>query len=104
MKVNKILETMDYGTAPESSTVALKWIEERGADFRLFINGVFVKPSGRKSFATHNPANDELLAKLYQAQSGDVDAAVNAARGAQTDWESMGGSPPLPDRSLCAKV
>jgi aldehyde dehydrogenase (NAD+) len=92
MKVNKILETMDYGTAPESSAAALKWIEERGADFGLFINGAFVKPAGRESFATHNPANNELLAKLCQAQSADVDAAVSAARGAQTDWESMGGS------------
>ena len=92
MKVNKILETMDYGTAPESSAAALKWIEERGADFGLFINGVFVKPAGRESFATHNPANNELLAKLCQAQTADVDAAVSAARGAQAGWESMGGS------------
>jgi aldehyde dehydrogenase (NAD+) len=92
MKVNKILETMDYGTAPESSAAALKWIEERGADFGLFINGAFVKPAGHESFATHNPANNELLAKLCQAQAADVDAAVSAARGAQADWESMGGS------------
>ncbi|MBL6829009.1 MAG: aldehyde dehydrogenase family protein [Puniceicoccaceae bacterium] len=92
MKVTKILETMDYGTAPESSAVALKWIEERGADFGLFINGAFVKPAGRESFATHNPANNELLAKLCQAQTADVDAAVSAARGAQAGWESMGGS------------
>jgi aldehyde dehydrogenase (NAD+) len=92
MKVNKILETMDYGTAPESSVAALKWIEERGADFGLFIDGAFVKPAGRESFATHNPANNELLAKLCQAQTADVDAAVSAARGAQTGWESMGGS------------
>ena len=92
MKVTKILETMDYGTAPESSAVALKWIEERCADFGLFINGAFVKPAGRESFATHNPANNELLAKLCQAQTADVDAAVSAARGAQAGWESMGGS------------
>ena len=92
MKVTKILETMDYGTAPESSAAALKWIEERGADFGLFINGDFVKPAGRESFATHNPANNELLAKLCQAQTADVDAAVSAARGAQAGWESMGGS------------
>ncbi|MCH2073436.1 MAG: aldehyde dehydrogenase family protein [Puniceicoccaceae bacterium] len=92
MKINKILETMDYGTAPEGSAAALKWIEERGADFGLFIDGAFVKPAGRESFATHNPANNELLAKLCQAQTADVDAAVCAARGAQTDWESMGGS------------
>ena len=92
MKVTKILETMDYGTAPESSAAALKWIEERGADFGLFINGAFVKPAGRESFETHNPANNELLAKLCQAQTADVDAAVSAARGAQAGWESMGGA------------
>ncbi|MEC8220184.1 MAG: aldehyde dehydrogenase family protein, partial [Verrucomicrobiota bacterium] len=92
MKVNKIMETMDYGTAPESSAAALKWIEERGADFGLFIDGAFVKPAGRESFATQNPANNELLAKLCQAQTADVDAAVSAARKAQADWESMGGS------------
>jgi len=92
MKVTKILETMDYGTAPESSAAALKWIEERGADFGLFINGAFVKPAGHESFETHNPANNELLAKLCQAQTDDVDAAVSAARGAQASWESMGGA------------
>ncbi len=92
MKVTKILETMDYGTAPESSAAALKWIEERGADFGLFINGAFVKPAGHESFETHNPANNELLAKLCQAQTADVDAAVSAARGAQAGWESMGGA------------
>ena len=92
MKVTKILETMDYGTAPESSAAALKWIEERGADFGLFINGAFVKPAGHESFETHNPANYELLAKLCQAQTADVDAAVSAARGAQAGWESMGGA------------
>ena len=48
MKVNKILETMDYGTAPESSAAPLKWIEERGADFGLFINGAFEVKDGFK--------------------------------------------------------
>ena len=44
MKVKEILETMDYGKAPEDPK-PLEWIEKNGAKFGLYINGesIFLK-------------------------------------------------------------
>ena len=91
MKVTDILETMDYGQAPESPQPALDWVAAHRGDFGLFIDGDFIKPKGRSSFKSHNPANKELLAHLCQAEQVDVDTAVAAARAAQRSWESIGG-------------
>ncbi|MEC8404584.1 MAG: aldehyde dehydrogenase family protein, partial [Verrucomicrobiota bacterium] len=91
MKVTDILETMDYGEAPESPQPALDWVATHQGDFGLFIDGDFIKPKGRASFKSYNPANGELLAHLCQSEQVDVDTAVAAARAAQGSWESIGG-------------
>ncbi len=91
MKVTDILETMDYGKAPEDPKPALEWIEKNGAKFGLFINGESNIPEGRESFETRNPATGELLATICQAQADDVDHAMQSARAAQADWEGIGG-------------
>ena len=83
MKITDILETMDYGEAPESPQPALDWVAANGGDFGLFIDGNFIKPKGRASFNSNNPANNELIAHLCQAEQADVDSAVAAARAAQ---------------------
>ncbi|MBS1744492.1 MAG: aldehyde dehydrogenase family protein [Bacteroidetes bacterium] len=61
--------------APESKSAAK--INER---YDLFINGKFEKPSGKKYFATINPANEEKLADVAEANNADVNKAVTAAR------------------------
>ena len=91
MKVTEILETMDYGKAPEDPKPALEWIEKNGAKFGLYINGESNIPEGRESFETRNPATGELLATICQAQADDVDRAMQSARAAQADWEGIGG-------------
>lgn len=91
MKVKEILETMDYGAAPESPQPALEWIAKHQADFGLFINGDLVKPKDRESIGSKNPATNEFLAAICQAEQADVDEAVNAARSAQPGWEKLGG-------------
>ena len=91
MKVTDILETMDYGKAPEDPKPALEWIEKNGAKFGLYINGESNIPEDRESFETRNPATGELLAKICQAQADDVDRAMQSARAAQADWEGIGG-------------
>ena len=53
-------------------------------EFQNYINGKWVK--GRSKFQTINPANEELLAEIAQAESSDVDAAVNAATEAFKSW------------------
>ena len=92
MKVKEILETMDYGKAPESPEQAKEWIEKHSGKMGLYINGSMKYPDGRDSLESKNPANGERLAKICQANSEDVDQAVKAARKAQPEWEGMGGS------------
>ena len=91
MKVTDILETMDYGKAPEDPKPALEWIEKNGTQFGLYINGESNIPEDRESFETRNPATGEVLATICQAQSEDIDLAMQSARSAQAQWEGMGG-------------
>lgn len=51
---------------------------------RNYINGEWVK--GTRSFQTINPANEELVADIAQAEIFDVDAAVQAAKAAFHPW------------------
>ncbi len=53
-------------------------------EFHNYINGKWVK--GRNTFQTINPANEELVADIAQAELSDVDAAVEAAKGAFNSW------------------
>ena len=53
-------------------------------EFQNYINGKWVK--GQSTFQTINPANEELLAEIAQAEISDVDAAVNAATQAFKSW------------------
>ncbi len=50
--------------------------------YDLFINGKFEKPSSKKYFNTINPANEEKLSSVAEANSADVNKAVVAARNA----------------------
>ncbi|MFT3910301.1 MAG: aldehyde dehydrogenase family protein [Ferruginibacter sp.] len=61
--------------APESKSAAK--INER---YDLFINGKFEKPSNKKYFATINPATEEKLSEIAEANAADVNKAVVAAR------------------------
>jgi aldehyde dehydrogenase (NAD+) len=58
-------------------------------EYRNYINGRWVE--GRKKFHTINPANEELLAEIAQAETPDVDAAVNAAIEAFRSWRLVPG-------------
>jgi aldehyde dehydrogenase (NAD+) len=91
MKVKEILETMDYGEAPESAEQAKEWIAKYSGKMGLYINGSIECPEGRDSLESRNPANGELLSHICQAESDDIDRAVEAARKAQPEWEGMGG-------------
>src|SRR5512134_2559524 len=53
-------------------------------EFKNYINGKWV--AGRSKFQTINPANEEVLAEIAEAESSDVDAAVNAAKEAFKAW------------------
>src|SRR6476660_1688004 len=75
----------EYAPAPESTShIKLK---DR---YDLFINGKFVNPSSGKYFETINPATEQRLSEVAEANAADVDKAVKAARNASDRyWKKM---------------
>ena len=53
----------------------------------LYINGEYVKATHEKTFNVINPAAEETIAQVSEAQTEDVDNAVRAARKAFDDGE-----------------
>ncbi len=88
MGVKEIMDSMEYGPAPESDAEARDWLAHHGNEFGHFINGELLSPSG-DLFQSRNPANGQVLAALSQAESAQVDAAVAAARAAQPEWAKL---------------
>ncbi|MDE9367069.1 aldehyde dehydrogenase family protein [Luteipulveratus sp. YIM 133132] len=77
----------EYAPAPESRAIV-----DLASSYGLFINGELVDGTG-SSFKTINPATEEHLADIAEASAADVDAAVRAARAAQTRvWGRMSGA------------
>ncbi|MFN7013003.1 MAG: aldehyde dehydrogenase family protein, partial [Bacteroidia bacterium] len=75
----------EYAPAPESADHIR--IKEK---YDLFIDGKFVKPSKGKYFATTNPATEQVLSMVAEADASDVDKAVKAARKAYENvWKKM---------------
>src|SRR5450830_1997189 len=87
--ITEILNTMEYGPAPESTKEAQAWLEQRGRTFGLFIDNQWTEAG--ETFASTNPADGKELAQLTQATAEDVDRAVQAARRAQPAWAALGG-------------
>jgi aldehyde dehydrogenase (NAD+) len=87
--ISEILNTMDYGPAPESTKEAHAWLDQNERRFGLFIDNAW--SASAETFASTNPADGKELAQITQASTQDVDRAVAAARRAQPGWVAMGG-------------
>jgi aldehyde dehydrogenase (NAD+) len=85
-RVRDLLETLDYGPAPEDPRPALRWLDARQRRFHLFIGNEWTEPRSGEWFETRNPATGELLAHVPQAGPEDVERAVRAAREALPTW------------------
>ncbi len=61
---------------------------------KLLINNQWVESDSGKMFATFNPATGEEIASIAEADAGDVDRAVSAARQAleRGPWRTMSAS------------
>jgi len=71
--------------APESKSAA-----KIDPQYELFINGKFEKPQSKKYFSTINPATEEKLSMIAEANGADVNKAVTAARNAyDKTWKKM---------------
>ncbi|MFQ5445724.1 MAG: aldehyde dehydrogenase family protein [Saprospiraceae bacterium] len=91
MTVQNIFETMEYGPAPESKTVAEQWLESHGRKFQLFIDGRWQAPEKGQYFESIDPATKNALADIAQGGKKDVDQAVTAAQQALPKWVAPGG-------------
>ncbi len=87
--IQEILNTMDYGTAPEDSKIVREWLIKHEGGFGHFINGAFTKVG--ETFDVQNPATGDVIAKVSQGSASDVDDAVKAARAAQPKWAGLSG-------------
>lgn len=79
-----INKSWKYDAAPESNShIKLK------DKYDLFIGGEFVKPLSKKYFNTLNPATNQSIAKIADANDKDVDRAVKSARKAFESWSKL---------------
>jgi aldehyde dehydrogenase (NAD+) len=80
-------EKWSYAPAPEAHNyIQLK------RRYQLFIGGKFVAPRSGKYFDSINPATEEKLAEIAEADARDIDLAVKAARRAyKSVWGKMPG-------------
>jgi aldehyde dehydrogenase (NAD+) len=80
-------QAFEYAPAPEATDhITLR------DSYGLFIGGRFVEPHSKKRFATINPATEEVLAEVPEADAVDVDLAVKAASRAFESWSRLPGS------------
>ena len=70
---------MEYGPAPESPAVANAWLDDHDRHFGHFINNQWVKPEGRKSYDTFNPATGEKLASTTQGEKTVISSGATCA-------------------------
>jgi len=73
-----------YAPAPEDT----KHINLQ-KQYDLFIDGKFVKPNSKKYFDTINPATEQKISEIAEADEKDVDKAVKAARKAFEKWSKI---------------
>ena len=80
------MSIFEYAPAPESRAVV-----DIKESYGLFVNGEFTSGAGT-AFKTVNPATEEVLAEVSEADASDVDRAVKAARKAYDKvWGPMPG-------------
>ena len=85
IKPLKYHEKLNFSSSLENTdSLSLK------KEYQLFINGQFQKPLSNKYFASVNPANENKIAMVAQANKKDVDMAVKAARNSyESHWSKI---------------
>src|ERR1700743_3631995 len=75
-------------------TTALDTTGLADVSLRLLIGGEGCEGASGKRFATLNPATEEVLAEVSEAEAPEIDAAVAAARDAlrRGPWPGMNGA------------
>jgi aldehyde dehydrogenase (NAD+) len=74
----------EYAPAPEATDHV-----KIAPRYDLFIGGRFVRAHSKRRFPTINPATEEVLAEVAEADDVDVDRAVVAAAAAFPTWSAL---------------
>jgi aldehyde dehydrogenase (NAD+) len=91
-KLSTLIDTLDYGPAPESEAKTREWLKSHGSKFSHCIDGAWHSPKNGGYFKTINPAkSDEVLAEIALGTKEDVDAAIDAAQKAFPAWSTRSG-------------
>lgn len=88
--IKDIMQTMEYGPAPESNAEVKAWLSARAAGIGHYIDGKFT-PADGELLDVVNPATEEVIGRLAKGTAADVDAAVAAARAAFPRWSALSG-------------
>jgi aldehyde dehydrogenase (NAD+) len=81
--------SLEWSYAPSRESSEIVDLEAR---YGLFIGGKFRAPASKKYFPTINPATEDQLAEVAEANATDVNRAVKAARTAFEDgWGELPG-------------
>ncbi|MBT9246984.1 aldehyde dehydrogenase family protein [Gemmobacter fulvus] len=88
--IKDIMNTMEYGPAPEGNAEVKAWLAGLGDGIGHFINGKFTDARA-PLIEVLNPATDVPLAQVAKGSAEDVEAAVRAARAAYPKWSALPG-------------
>ncbi|MCL6709449.1 aldehyde dehydrogenase family protein, partial [Pseudomonas sp. R2.Fl] len=88
--IKDIMQTMEYGPAPESNSEVKAWLAARSAGIGHYVNGKLLPAEG-KLIDVVNPATEEVIGRVVKGTAEDVDAAVRAARAAFPKWSALPG-------------
>ena len=89
MEVRKIMESMEYGPAPESRENADKWLDKFDRKLKIFIANEW--RDSETYFDSIEPGTGKVLTQIAAASDKDVEDAIQAAKGAQQSWADLGG-------------
>ena len=90
--IKDIMQTMEYGPAPESNSEVKAWLAARTAGIGHYINGKFTAVEDESRLIdVVNPATEEVIGRIANGSEADVDAAVKAARAAFPKWSALPG-------------
>jgi aldehyde dehydrogenase (NAD+) len=88
--VANILETLDYGPAPEAINLANEWLDAHERTFGFYVDGGWIEADSH--FASYSPSTGQEIAQIGQAQAPVIDKAVKAATEAQPKWMAIGAT------------
>ena len=90
-KVEELLDSLEYGPAPEDDGPMHAWLDSHDRKFGAFINGEWQPTSGQVLHTAIAPSTGEALCEVSEAVASDADAAIQAARTAYPGWSSLSG-------------